>query len=204
MLILTAAHCVKGTLMRLPYHDTNFVIAPGWAKGKRPYGSWAIAHIYINPKWLECPIPMMDCHEDPIYDYAVMIVSPVKKLHIGSVTGANGFILPQPNKLVNIQIVGYVKDDPRPLRSNTATVTVTQNGQLYRGGRALGEGEGSSGGPWIRRLEPKYGIGDLVGDTGGWDQGGPNSGVPSYSSYWDAYFARLVHDAAKKECKKCG
>lgn len=83
-------------------------------------------------------------------------------------------------------------------RHHQHTVTVTKNGQPFRSGNASGLGEGTSGGPWYKS-PVRNGVGLMIGDTGGWDQGGPNSGNPCYSDFWNGDFGGLVAAAAKKE-----
>jgi hypothetical protein len=39
----------------------------------------------------------------------------------------------------------------------------------------------------------------LLGDTGGFEQGGPSSGSPSYANYWTSDFAAVAKDAVKYE-----
>jgi len=80
----------------------------------------------------------------------------------------------------------------------TDTTTVTKHGQPFRQGDASGEGPGTSGGPWFKTAV-KHGVGLIAGDTGGWDQGGPNSGNPSYSDSWNNDFYALVAAAAEHE-----
>jgi len=39
----------------------------------------------------------------------------------------------------------------------------------------------------------------LLGDTGGFEQGGPSSGSPSYANYWTSDFATVVKNAVSYE-----
>jgi hypothetical protein len=149
MLILTAAHCLDGTWARFPYVDTQFAFAPNWINGKTPYQLWSVSNIWDFSQWLECPVPFMDCHEDPIDDYTIMEVSPIEGKHIPYYTGANGSIINEPASLADIQIVGYVQGQSRPRRAFTNTVTVTENSQFFRSGKAGGLGPGTSGGGWF-------------------------------------------------------
>jgi hypothetical protein len=201
MLILTAAHCYDGTVARLPYTDTDFAFAPAWNNGKSPLGLWAIGRIDVYQQWLECPVPLVNCHTDPIYDYAVMTVTPLNGKNIGAVTGTNGVAVNQPKQLSGVQIVGYSEHKVHPWRAVTKTVTTTSNKQVFRSGKAPGLGLGSSGGPWYESFGS--GVGVIIGDTGGLDQGGPDSGVPSYSDFWDDSVLGLVKTAAQHECATC-
>jgi hypothetical protein len=197
LLILTAAHCIDGTLMRLPYYSTDFAFVPDWRKGKEQFGTWSIRKYYIYKKWLECPLPPMDCHTDPEFDFAIMIVAPRKGVHVGAVTGANGWVEPVPRRMKDIRIVGYPASSAVPLLSRTNTVTVTKNGISYRTGHTPGFGDGASGGPWFKSVE-SGGVGIIIGDTGGFQQGGDDP-TPSYSDVWDSTYANLVAQARKNE-----
>ncbi len=197
MLILTAAHCIEGTLLRFPYYGTDFTFVPDWRKGREPYGKWSIRKYYIYTKWLECLLPPIDCHTDPKYDYAIMIVAPRNKVHVGAVTGANGWVEPVPGRMDKIRIVGYPASSAVPLLSPTNTVQVTVHGISYRRGRTPGFGDGTSGGPWFKSIETG-GVGIIIGDTGGYQQGG-NKPTPSYSDVWDGTFADLVARARTGE-----
>jgi hypothetical protein len=132
-----------------------------------------------------------------------MRVNPLHNTNIAAVTGANGWNSIEPKRLHDVQIVGYSENESVPWRANTNTITIYKHNQPFRSGNGRGLGPGSSGGPWFGSLKPSEGVGNIIGDTGGWDQGGPNGGDPSYSDYWNRYFAGLVHLAAKHECKKC-
>jgi hypothetical protein len=104
----------------------------------------------------------MDCHTDPIYDYAVMIVSPLKGRHIGAVTGGDGITWNQSKRIKSIRIVGYTDGYSKPQYAVTNTATVTENKQPFRSGNASGLGEGTSGGPWFKSAI-KRGVGIIAG-----------------------------------------
>ena len=60
--------------------------------------------------------------------------------------------------------------------------------------------DGSSGGPWFQDFSSTTaGLGVLLGDTGGFEQGGPSSGSPSYANYWTSDFATVVKNAVSYE-----
>jgi hypothetical protein len=197
MLILTAAHCVKGTLLREPYYSTDFSFVPDWRKGSGPFGNWAIKKYYIYKKWLECPLPPIDCHTDPMYDYAILIVASKNNVHVGAVTGANGWVEPVLKNVPHVRIVGYPASSDVPLLSLANTVIVPKDGIQYRRGRTPGFGDGTSGGPWFKSIQ-SGGVGTIIADTGGYQQGGDNP-TPSYSDVWDTTFADLVDQAHKGE-----
>jgi hypothetical protein len=196
MLMITAAHCVTGTFARVPYADKDFVFAPAWVRGKAPYGRWSVSTVLVSAKWLECPVPVADCHTDAIYDYAIMILRPSHGRHIGAVTGGDGIAWNQGKKLRSIRIVGYTDGHSEPQYAITNTATITKHGQSFRQGNASGQGDGTSGGPWFTSAVTD-GVGLLAGDTGGFQQGGPASGNPTYSDVWNNDFYALVAAAAK-------
>jgi hypothetical protein len=84
-----------------------------------------------------------------------------------------------------------------------ASWKTVQNGVAFLTGKAPQEGDGSSGGPWFSSIDlhhgRNYGLGTLIGDTGGYHGGGPSSGVPSYSSHWTSAFLGLMKAAQKAE-----
>lgn len=50
-----------------------------------------------------------------------------------------------------------------------------------------------SGSPWFSSFNVSQQVGILLGETGGYEEGGPNSGTPSYSPVWTANgFGALV------------
>jgi V8-like Glu-specific endopeptidase len=198
MLILTAAHCIDGTFLREPYVDTDFVFAPKYANGKYPFGKWTVKTITLISQWLECPVPAVDCHEDPIFDYAIIVLKKKDGKGVGKVTGSNGWHVNQPKTVKNTRIVGYPGGAAEPLYSVTTTVTVTKSKEPYRRGSTPKFADGVSGGPWFSSFNTRSDLGVLLGDTGGFDQGGPTDS-PSYSDFWNGDFAVLVANGVKLE-----
>ncbi|HWC24610.1 MAG TPA: trypsin-like serine protease [Flexivirga sp.] len=89
-LILTAAHCVRGT-------GTDIVFAPGFRDGRTPYGVWRVTESYADPSWLS--------DQDPHDDYAVLRVSadgagtpraPIQSVTGGTPIGRHPDTLPPP------------------------------------------------------------------------------------------------------------
>jgi hypothetical protein len=79
------------------------------------------------------------------------------------------------------------------------TATVTESGEPFRRAATPGFTDGSSGGPWLKNFSTKTNLGVLIGDTGGFEQGGPSSGTPSYSNYLTGTFAAVVKAAVSFE-----
>ena len=86
------------------------------------------------------------------------------------------------------------------LISQTLSHTVNPAGYLARKASTLGFGNGASGGPWFYKYDKSMQLGCVLGDTGGYQDGG-SSDSPSYSPFWTVYFGGFV-DAVSMEEKK--
>jgi len=198
-LIVTAAHCLEGTIGRVAYTSTNLVFSPMWHDGKNPFGTWTVEKAFLNSGWLTCSIPVVDCKTNQLYDYAVIVLSPKNGKGIGDVTGADGWSINQPKTIASATIAGIPATSPGTLVTTTNADTVTESGEPFRRAVTPGFTDGSSGGPWLRNFSTTTSRGVLIGDTGGFEQGGPSSGSPSYSNYWTGSFAAVVKAAVSFE-----
>jgi hypothetical protein len=198
-LIVTAAHCIEGTIGRVAYTSTNLVFSPMWHDGKNPFGTWTVRKAFLNSGWLTCSIPVVNCKTNQLYDYAVIVLSPKNGKGVGDITGADGWSVNQPKTIVGVTIAGIPATSSGTLVTTTSTDTVTESGQPFRRAATPGFTDGSSGGPWLRNFSTTTSRGMLIGDTGGFEQGGPSSGSPSYSNYWTGNFAAVVKAAVSFE-----
>jgi V8-like Glu-specific endopeptidase len=198
-LIVTAAHCLEGTIGHVAYTSTNLVFSPMWHDGKNPFGTWTVKKAFLNGGWLTCSIPVADCKTNQLYDYAVVVLSPKNGKGIGDVTGADGWSVNQPKTIASVTIAGIPATSPGILVTTTSTNTVTESGEPFRQAATPGFTDGSSGGPWFRNFSTTTSLGVLIGDTGGFEQGGPSSGSPSYSNYWTGSFAAVIKAAVSFE-----
>jgi hypothetical protein len=98
-----------------------------------------------------------------------------------------------------VTIAGIPSTRPGTLVTTTNTGTVTRSGEPYRQAATPGYTDGTSGGPWLRNFSTKTNRGVLIGDTGGFEQGGLSSGIPSYSDCWTGSFAAVVKAAVSFE-----
>jgi hypothetical protein len=105
----------------------------------------------------------------------------------------------QPHSISHVTIAGIPATSTGTITCHSSTVTVTRSGQSYRQAVTPGLTDGSSGGPWLVNFSTSTGRGVLIGDTGGYQQGGPASGSPSYTSVWTGRFAAVVSAAASYE-----
>ena len=195
-LVLTAAHCFEGLQDGIPYTTNDWLFAPEWHNNVFPYGKWNVKAVYVDSNWFTCTI---ECHENPRYDYAVLVVDPRSGHGVGHYTGLNGWKVNAAKSVNNVRIVGIPGNSGKALVNvtNTTTVTINPGNYLARKASTPGFGEGSSGGPWFYSFNTKSGVGLMLGDTGGFDSGGPTDS-PSYSSYWTSAFSTLVNGVANK------
>ena len=184
LLIMTAAHCIDGVFSGFPYAVTDMSFAPKWNNGNLPYGSWQVQTAFVLSNWLDCPVAVFDCHTDPQYDFGIILLKPLNGNSIANVTGANGFNTDQPASVSNVSIVGYPTSAEEPLINVTNTTTVTESGESFRTGSTPGFTVGCSGSPWFSSFNASEQVGTLLGEIGGFEEGGPNSGTPSYSPVW--------------------
>ena len=140
----------------------------------------------------------MRCRENPVFDYAVLVLTQNNKRDIGTVTGANGWRINLPRSDRHVRIIGYPRGATRPWISETDTVTIRVNGHRYRRGSTPGFSDGTSGGPWFYSFNGHTRLGILLGNIGGYQHGGATDS-PSYSDYWTSDFAEVMASAVKIE-----
>jgi V8-like Glu-specific endopeptidase len=194
-LIVTAAHCIEGTIGHVAYTSTNLVFSPMWHNGKNPFGTWTVKKVFLHSGWLTCSIPLVNCKTNQLYDYAIIVLNQKNGKGVGDITGADGWSVNQPKTIPGVTIAGIPGTSQRTLVTTTNTVTVTESGEPFRRAATPGFTDGSSGGPWLRNFSTTTNRGVLIGDTGGFEQGGPSSGTPSYSNFWTGSFAAVVKAA---------
>jgi V8-like Glu-specific endopeptidase len=198
-LILTAAHCIEGTFDGVPYTSTDLAFSPDWNNNTAPDGIWTVSKVFLNSGWMKCPVPVVDCGTNPLDDYAVLVLNRLNGRNIGNVTGEQAWSVNQPSSIGDVTIDGIPATSPNTLTTVTSTSTVTESGGQFRTAVTPGFTDGTSGGPWIEGVNAKTGLGTVIGDTGGFEQGGPSSGSPSFSDVWNSAFASVVADAVKFE-----
>lgn len=202
-LILTAAHCIEGAFNGVGYMTGDWLFAPMWHDNKFPYGKWTVQSVYIEPHWMHC-VNVVQCQTNPNYDYAVLVLKPQHGHGVGWYTGEDGWHVNKP-KTITVRIVGIPGNSAKAKVNVTRSQTVTLNGTpavgkfLARTASTPGFTDGTSGGPWFYSFNTRTDRGLLLGDTGGFEDGGPSSGSPSYSSYWTSTFSALVAKAAQHE-----
>ena len=179
-LVLTAAHCVYGN----GGYATNIAYVPKWHQGVSPYGMWAVRSITVTAGWQQS--------QNPDLDFAFLAVSPPPgtRRPVQSVTGGlrlgvgTGYAHP-------VTVIGYNDTDNQPIEcaTNSFEFEPTQL-EFY----CNSFWDGTSGGPWILHLNPVTGSGTVIGDIGGYEQGGDYPWA-SYSPYYASPILRLFLQA---------
>ncbi|MGZ8179149.1 trypsin-like serine peptidase [Williamsia sp. SKLECPSW1] len=144
-LMVTAAHCLTGV------HGA-ITVAPGYDRGRTPFGTWRVDAVYLDP----------DVAAEPdVLDFAVLRVEPRHGRSLEAVTG-RGWSLAAYRAGMRIRVVGYGAgegDAPVGCRARTATIEGIPTI------RCRGLVDGTSGSPWLRGRS-------MVGIVGGFRQGG--------------------------------
>jgi V8-like Glu-specific endopeptidase len=171
-LVLTAAHCVAdgdGSPAR-----TGMLFVPGYHDRLAPFGIWTVTAARVDPRW--------ESAGDPDVDVAVLTVTRDGAGSIEDVTGGYRLV-PDPESVNDVEAIGYPDSSDVPV-VRTGTTRRWSLTQLELD--APGNWDGTSGEPWLR------GGHEIVGVTGGYEQGGVSSDV-SYASHLGDVTALLEH-----------
>ena len=167
-LLITAAHCLTGIQGTLAF-------VPGYAHGSTPYGTWYITRVFTGHAWASS--------SDPGDDVAFLTVSPHASVPIEDVTGAEQLGTGQPSN-EQAQVVGYPNAANEPIVCGNWTRAVGAAQLEFDCG---GYTNGTSGGPFLTRVNRATGQGLVIGVIGGYEEGGD---LPSVS--YSATFGRNV------------
>ena len=168
-LLITAAHCVTGT-------QGTIAFVPGYANGSAPYGIWHITRVFTGQAWASS--------SDPGDDVAFVTVSqPGASVPIEDVTGAEQLGIGQPPD-ERAWVVGYPNGASEPVTCTNWTRAFSAAQLEFDCG---GYTNGTSGGPFLARVNQATGQGTVIGVIGGYEQGG---NLPSVS--YSAAFGRDV------------
>jgi Trypsin-like peptidase domain len=174
--VLTAAHCVADGDGSPP--RTGFTFIPGYHDGQSPFGAWTVTAAFVDDTWR--------ASGDPDHDIAFVTVAKDGSPPVEQVTGAYHLDL-DPGYTNAVDAVGYpdFADAPQVRSGTTARYSPTQLTLP-----AHGLYDGTSGGPWLRGPADT----DVIGVTGGYEQGGLDPET-SYATYPSAAAAALFRAA---------
>ena len=186
-LLATAAHCLSDPAAGLPAAPTAPILfVPGYHDGREPYGEWAVSRVLVDPHWA--------ADSDPDYDVAFLVVhrigAPTDRL--ADLVGAQalGFGRQRP---LPVGAVGYPTGTEKPVSChNTLAVRSATQSEFDCTGFAAG----SSGGPLLAGVDPRSGLGTLVGVIGGYQQGGDTPDVSYACTFGDAVRALYAQAVA--------
>jgi V8-like Glu-specific endopeptidase len=179
-LVLTAAHCVYDS----GGYETNVVYVPQWHQGISPYGAWPVKTITVAAGWQQS--------RNPDLDFAFLAVTPPAgtKKPIQLVTGGLRLGIntaySQP-----ITPIGYNNTDNEPIKCATQSLKFEPTQiEFYCNNYQ----DGTSGGPWITHFNPRTGTGTVIGEIGGYEEGGDYA-WQSFSPYYSWSILRLFAQA---------
>ena len=167
-IIITAAHCVYGST-----YATNIEFVPGYYRGHSPYGAWPVQTVTVASGWQKA-------HSQNL-DFAFLTVTPpagtstpiqfvTGGLWLGISTGYDH----------QIEAIGYNDTANEPIECATTSFKYSVHQMKFY---CRGFWDGTSGGPWIVGYNSTTGSGTVIGDIGGFEQGG-NYSWASYSVYY--------------------
>jgi V8-like Glu-specific endopeptidase len=176
-LVLTAAHCVSGASGTIDF-------VPGYDRGSTPYGVWTVTKIYVDRAWSSS-----SSQDD---DFAFLRVShPGSSTPIEDETGAEKLVTGTPARHQLVQVIGYPNGASRPVTcQNRLREPMRDQLEFDCGGYT----DGTSGGPFLSRVDPSTGPGHVIGVIGGYEQGG-NAPQVSYSAVLGRNAATLYRRA---------
>ncbi|MFB0620282.1 FG-GAP-like repeat-containing protein [Streptomyces sp. AGS-58] len=195
-LILTAGHCVGSKSMFVPMYDH------GKTAAKQPLGVWAI------DKWFRDKKYASDKSKNSDLDYAFASLKPNGGKKVQDVVGGANTLARTPGYANRVTVIGYpgFAHNPQdtPIRcSNIYTTALSgyYQMQIFCGGMW----GGVSGGPFFSHLDASGNTGTIIGNVGGFLQGGPDIEDHSdpryneitYSPLHGDRFFRLYDDAQK-------
>ncbi|MEU6485640.1 peptidase [Streptomyces sp. NPDC046887] len=182
--IMAAAHCAR--LGSSPVNTyTDLVFAPGYAKGKAPYGRYAVKATMTPRSWAE----------DTVNDVAAMVVAtPVKGKRLADAAGAQQIAFGR-KAGERVTAFGYPATTPQrgeELMHCAGTTKPAPGNELLLPCDLAG---GSSGGPWLAGFDPATGKGTVVSVLSHGEDLASSS--PIYGPVLDQT-ARAAYDAAQR------
>jgi V8-like Glu-specific endopeptidase len=179
-LVLTAAHCVYGS----SGYAANVAYVPQWHQGVSPYGAWPVTTITVAEGWRQS--------QNPDLDFAFLAVAPPAGTSkpVQLVTGGLRLGVYRPYAQ-QITPIGYNNTDDEPIKCATRSFEFEPTQIAFYCNNYQ---DGTSGGPWITHFNPKTGTGTVIGEIGGYEQGGDYP-WESFSPYYGWAILRLFVQA---------
>jgi hypothetical protein len=172
-LIITAAHCLGRKLGR------TVMFAPNFRDGRAPFGEWHVSSEVFPAGWFS--------HRNVNQDFAFLTVRGDVQARAGA--ERLGYSSPVP---ASVFVEAYSL-------TGRVTICMRKPGTIMADGQAQlrfacpGFWSASSGGPFLTDINPRSGLGEMVGIIGGYQQGGASRSV-SYSSPFGVVIHALYAD----------
>ncbi|MFF7185592.1 FG-GAP-like repeat-containing protein [Streptomyces sp. NPDC008222] len=193
-LILTAGHCKSAHGMFVPRYDS------GKSADDQTFGVFPVQEWFRDSHWAA------DKSVNSDLDFAFARVGPYQGKKVQDVVGANT-VTGTPGFTSNVTVIGYPMS--KYDRADQAVSCPTGTGALAGFNQmridCAGMWGGVSGGPWFFWVDLSgSGTGEIVGNVGGWNGGGPD--VPTsdplynritYSPVYGDRFFQLYSDAQR-------
>ncbi|WP_157879811.1 trypsin-like peptidase domain-containing protein [Streptomyces yangpuensis] len=195
-LIISAAHCLTGA-------DTQQVaFVPQYTRARpRPFGMFPVLRSAAGRSkiWIDQRYRTQGVNRAAALDVAFAQVGPGPKgFRVQDVVGGNRLVTGAGYAHARATLIGHPSTAARPRLCVNRTTKYTSTDSRIPGSflriACTGYPGGTSGGPFLLRLNGRTGTGDVVGVIGGWKTGGDRPDV-SYSSYFGADIRKLYEKA---------
>ncbi|MFF7188873.1 FG-GAP-like repeat-containing protein [Streptomyces sp. NPDC008222] len=193
-LILTAGHCLGKNAVFVPKYDHTKPAA------QQPYGIWPVKEWFRDTRYAS------DKSANSDLDFAFAALGPNGGREIEDVVGGNT-LAPTPGFANKVTVVGYpsIGHNPQDQAFRCSDVRTTALTSYYQMQIDCGGMWGGvSGGPWFSQFDASGNTGQIIGNVGGFNGGGPDV-KPSdplynritYSPLHGDRFFQLYADAQK-------
>jgi V8-like Glu-specific endopeptidase len=172
-LLLTAAHCLEGKSLT-PTGAVFF--APEYHDGKFPLGRFDVQASFTDSAWQH--------NRNVNDDFAFLTVDRDIQKKTGAETLRTGASLPK-----RVQVIGYPDVTDKPVSCSAIAHAYTKHGLHQEVFTCAGYTDGTSGGPFMINVKTN-GDASVIGDIGGYEQGGDEPNV-SYSAQYLSNMAAL-------------
>ncbi|MGW6782445.1 MULTISPECIES: trypsin-like peptidase domain-containing protein [unclassified Streptomyces] len=195
-LVVSAAHCLLGA-------DTQRVaFVPQYTRAvPRPFGMFPVVRTAAGRSriWIDQRYRTQGVNRAAALDVAFAQVGPDPKgRRVQDVVGGNRLVTGAGYAHARATLIGHPSTAARPRTCVNRTTKYTSTDSRIPGSflriACTGYPGGTSGGPFLLRLDSRTGTGDVVGVIGGWKTGGDRPDV-SYSSYFGTDVRRLYEKA---------
>ncbi|MFE0636291.1 hypothetical protein ACFW2Z_14350 [Streptomyces sp. NPDC058866] len=195
-LVISAAHCLLGA-------DTRQVaFVPRYTRATpRPFGMFPVVRTAAGRSkiWIDQRYRTQGVNRAAALDVAFAQVGPGPKgRRVQDVVGGNRLVTGAGFTHARVTLIGHPSTAARPRRCVNRTTKYTSTDARIPGSflriACTGYPGGTSGGPFLLRLNDRTGTGDVVGVIGGWKTGGNTPDV-SYSSSFGTDIRKLYEKA---------